>query len=221
MAHDEPAATVDAAPEDAHVVLPANVKSLPLAPAIAMELMFKGAVPLFESVSTLAALLLFCVVFGNVTGPAGVIVIAGAAGAVPVPLNATLCGLPVALSVICSVACRTPLALGVNVMPMTHDEPAATAEPAPEEVHVVLAAKANSPVLAPVIAIEVMFNVAVPLFSTVSVLAALVVLCVVFENVIAPAGMNLKAGAACAVPSPLSATLCGLPEALSAICSVA
>jgi len=39
----------------------------------------------------------------------------GAVGAVPVPVNGTVCGLPPALSVIVSVPARAPSTVGVNV----------------------------------------------------------------------------------------------------------
>jgi hypothetical protein len=175
IAHDEPAATVAPAPEAAHVVPAANAKSPALTPLMAIALMFNGAVPVFSTVKTLAALVVFCVVLGNDSAPGGRNFTTGTAGAVPLPLSPTLCGLPLALSVICNVACRTPVALGVNVRAIAHDELAAIVAPAPEAAHVVPAANAKSPAFTPAIAMEEIINAPVPLLESVSTLAALVV----------------------------------------------
>src|ERR1700674_5902832 len=47
-------------------------------------------------------------------------------GAMPVPVKANVCGLPVALSVTFTVAVRAPFAVGVNVAAMVQLAPAAT-----------------------------------------------------------------------------------------------
>ena len=147
----------------------------------------------------------------------GVIVTAGALGFedVPVPLSATLCGLSEALSAICNVACRTPTALGVNVIPSMQLAFAATAA-----VHV-LVDTAKSPAFAPATVVAVMFNAAVPSFVTVNTTGALAVFCTVFGNNTGPAGVIVTAGPACAVPVPVSARVCGLSDASSAICKFA
>jgi len=71
---------------------------------------------------------------------------------VPVPVSETLCGLPGALSVMLTLAARFPVAVGVNVTLI-----------------------AQSPLLAPVMAMLAMVNGAVPLFVSVTLCAALVV----------------------------------------------
>ncbi len=92
---------------------------------VAMLLMVSVAVPLLVSVTVCAALVVpTCwllkvrVLLDNVT-----------AGAIPVPLRLTLCGLPAALSVIDSVPVRVPVAVGVKVTLMVQLAPAATEAP--------------------------------------------------------------------------------------------
>ena len=53
----------------------------------------------------------------------------GAAAVVPVPLNATLCGEPVALSAMETAAVKLAADAGVKVTAMLHDAPAATVLP--------------------------------------------------------------------------------------------
>lgn len=48
-----------------------------------------------------------------------------AAGATPVPLSCTLCGLPLAVSVICRTPLTGPLAVGLNATLIWHDAPPA------------------------------------------------------------------------------------------------
>ena len=151
-------------------------------------------------------------VFGKVRLPAGVIVTPGVAGAVPVPLSPTLCGLPVALSATCSAAFRTPTALGVNVT-ATVQVPFAATVALPQ----VLEAIAKSLALAPAKVTVVIFSEAFPLLVTVTLICALVVPCVMEGNVTVPEGLIVTAGAACAVPFPVSVSVCGLPAASSAM----
>ena len=96
-------------------------------------------------------------------------VIPGAvAAAVAVPVNATSCGLPVALSAIDSEAALVPVAVGLKTTLMVHEAPTATLEP---QVLVSLKSPASVPVtLIPVIASE-----AVPLLVSVTVCDALLV----------------------------------------------
>ena len=75
------------------------VKSDALAPEIPILAKVRGALPVLLSVTAMAALVVLTVCDGNVTD-AGEIDATGAAIAAPVPLRVTLCGLPVALSVI-------------------------------------------------------------------------------------------------------------------------
>jgi len=75
--------------------------------------------------------------------------------------------------------------------------------------HVVVCEK--SPLFAPMRAMLVMFRVAVPLFVSVTACAALAVVtsCPAKFRLV---GARVTAGA---MPAPVSATLCGVPEALS------
>ncbi len=92
---------------------------------VAMLLMLSVAVPLLVSVTACAALVVpTCwllkvrVLLDNVT-----------AGAIPVPLRLTLCGLFGALSVIDSVPVRVPVTVGVKVTLIVQLAPAATEVP--------------------------------------------------------------------------------------------
>lgn len=89
----------------------------------------------------------------------------------PVPLSATVCGLPAASSPIEMLALRLPLALGENVALMVQLAPAASVvEPVG---HVLVCAK--SPALVPVIPILLMERADVPLLVSVVVCEGLVV----------------------------------------------
>jgi hypothetical protein len=87
---------------------------------------------------------------------------------VPVPESATVCGLPVALSLIDRLAVRPFLANGVKVMLMVQLAPAATDVP---QVLVWL----KSPGFVPVSVKLVMVSVPVPLLVSVTFCAALLV----------------------------------------------
>src|SRR5437016_2908473 len=87
------------------------------------------------------------------------------AGAVPVPLSDTVCGLPVALSAIVTAPVRVPVAVGVNVTPMVQLAPAASDAP-----QVLVSAKS------PLAAILVMLRAALPVLVRVTVCETLVVL---------------------------------------------
>lgn len=52
-----------------------------------------------------------------------------ATGATPLPVRVTVCGLPLALSVMVSVPGREPVAVGVKVILKVQFAPAASAEP--------------------------------------------------------------------------------------------
>ena len=87
-----------------------------------------------------------------------------ALGAMPVPERATVCGLPVALSVTVIVPGRLPTAVGVNVTLMEQLAPAA--REAPQVLVWAYGALAT---------MLVMFSAAVPELVNVTVCAALVV----------------------------------------------
>jgi len=92
-------------------------------------------------------------------------------GTVPVPLNGKECGLPEALSAIENEAERAPEAAGVKVAPSVQlFVGASTVVP----VHVVPDI-AKSPMFVPVIDTPVIFRLALPLFVSVALIAALVV----------------------------------------------
>lgn len=82
----------------------------------------------------------------------------------PAPVSDTVCGDPLALSVMVSVPARDPPAVGVNVTEIVQFAPAATLAP-----QVLVSAKS------PEAAIDVIFNAAAPLLVSVTVSAALVV----------------------------------------------
>jgi hypothetical protein len=129
---------------------------------------------------------------------------------VPVPLKGTACGLPEALSVIVTFAVRFPVAVGLNVTLIEQFAAAATLAP-----HVFVSEK--SPPFVPVMAMLVMFKVAVPLLVSVTFCAALAVVtsCPAKFRLV---GASVTAGA---VPVPVRATLCGLPGALFVIVTLA
>jgi hypothetical protein len=77
----------------------------------------------------------------------------------PVPLSATVCGLPAALSVIFMEAVRIPVAEGVKVMLAVQLAPGATELP-----HVLVREK--SPALGPVTRMLAIFKDALPLLVT-------------------------------------------------------
>ena len=116
------------------------------------------------------------------------------------PVRDTLCGLPDALSFTETAPDRIPVAVGVKVTLIEQFAPAASVAP-----HVFVSAK--SPLL-------VMLEIAMaslPVFESVILCAALVV-----PTGCAPkfrlVGVRLATGAP---PVPASATMCGLPEAVS------
>ena len=89
------------------------------------------------------------------------LVITGA-GATPVPVRLTLCGLPLALSVRMRAALRVPLAVGVKVTLIVQLPPAATLDP-----HVLVSAKSLG--LAPARVRLEMLRAALPVLVSVMV----------------------------------------------------
>ena len=128
-----------------------------------------------------------------------------AAVEVPVPESATVWGLPVALSEMLSSPVRVPLADGVKVRPIVQLAPAATAAPQ-------LLAWEKSLALAPEIATVVIVSVALPEFVKVTICAALTIPTDTFPNAI----LGVERLTAAFAPVPESATVWGLPAALSA-----
>ncbi len=91
----------------------------------------------------------------------------------PVPIRLIVCGLPLASSVMLTLATRLPLAVGVKVTTILQ---LAAARTVPLVGQVVEAVKVKSLLLAPVMARAVIFKVALPVLVSITVCAALVVL---------------------------------------------
>ena len=115
------------------------------------------------------------------------VMVTGELGVIPVPLSEIPCGLSNALSLICKVAWRNPVAEGVNVALMVQVALAARAAP----VQVPVAAK--SAAFAPVTATVVIFSGAVPELVTVRTTGELVTFWVVSGNEIGPEGVMVTA----------------------------
>ena len=97
--------------------------------------------------------------------------------AVPVPVRATVCGLPEASSAMLTLALLAPVAVGPKLTPKLQLAAAFNAlAPNGQAVPLVGAPKVKSPGLAPVRVMPVMFNVAVPLLVMVTLVTALCVL---------------------------------------------
>src|SRR6202521_5998839 len=128
-----------------------------------MLVMFSNAVPEFVSVTVCAALAVLSCWVAKVRLVADKLT-AGAATVVPLPVRLTVCGLPVALSVMVMVPGRLPVAVGVKVTVMVQLAAAATDVP-----QVLVWAYC---VLA---AMLVRLSAAVPVLVSVTVCAALVV----------------------------------------------
>ena len=125
------------------------------------------------------------------------------------PVNATVCGEPAALSATLTFALTEPLAVGVNVTLIVQLEPLVSVEP-----QVFVCPKLLE--LAPVIVTAMPVMVAVPLFVSVMGDDALVVESVPSVSV-SDVGENVATGAVV----PLRLTVCGEPVTLSAMFSVA
>ena len=144
-------------------------KSPAFVPATVMLVIVRAAVPLFVSVTDLAAL-----VVPTFWAPklrlVGFSVTAGAE-TVPVPESATLCGLPVALSLIVTLALRLPVAEGENVTLIAQFAPAASVFGLSGQVFV----WAKSAAFVPLTPTLLIVSAAVPLLVSVTDFAALVV----------------------------------------------
>src|SRR5262249_4358787 len=123
-----------------------------------------------------------------------------APGTAPVPLTATVCGLPGALSAIDTLATRAPTAVGVKVTGVVQLAFAASVLGAIGQVG--FGANAKSPAFVPPSVIELIVSGAVPVFFSVTDCSGLVVLTVWLPKV-RLAGVSVTAGC---VPLPLSAT---------------
>jgi len=141
-----------------HVLV--SAKSPLLAPLRAILEIVNGPVPLFVSVTVWAALAVV------INWPAKVRVSGESVttGTTPVPVRDTLCGLPVALSVMLTLAVRLPVAVGLKVTLIVQFAPAARVALLAGQVFV----SAKSPLSVPVTAILAIVSEAVPvLFSVI------------------------------------------------------
>jgi hypothetical protein len=129
---------------------------------------------------------------------------------VPVPLSATVCGLPLASSVTVSVPVRLPVAVGLNVTLGWQLDAAVRVAP-----HGFGVDTAKSPEAV----IEAMFSVALPLFFRVTGWPVLVVVTSCPGNV-KFAGVRTATGAV-AEPVPVRVTDCGLLTSTSVKTSLA
>jgi len=178
-----------------------------LVPVSVSEVSVKAAVPEFFTVTTCAAVVIPTTVDANVRLVGDNVT----AGAVPVPVIATVCGEPVALSATASEAVSVPVVAGLNSTDTAQVAPTASVV-----VHVFAEIRYEL-ALVPVSVSDVSVNTAVPEFLTVTTCAAVVVPTTVDANV-KLVGDNVTAGA---VPVPVIATVCGEPVALSATASEA
>lgn len=122
---------------------------------------------------------------------------------VPMPLSVIVRGLPLALSVMVMVAERMPGAEGRNVIVIVQLAPAFTLAPQ-------LSVRVKSPAFAPLTVILVIVSVVPPLFVSVTVCAALVVL-TTWPLKFTDVAESMTLGGV--VPVPLRAAVCGLPGA--------
>ena len=144
-----------------------TAKLLALAPVRVMLLTVSGALPVFDSVTVLGALVVFtfCLLKVRLVGDRV------AVGAAPVPDTPAVWGLLLALSVTANVALRVPVAVGAKVTLMVQVALAAKVEGLRGQLSVC----PKSPGLVPVKPMLVMVS-AVPLgFESVTALGALVV----------------------------------------------
>src|SRR5216684_1992106 len=152
------------------------------------------AVPLFVSVTACAALVV------PMLWPTKVRLVGDTLAVVPVPLpvpvRLTVCGLPVALSVIVRVPLLVPEAVGVNVTLIVQLDPADTADP-----QLFVCPKS------PLVEMRLTLRNAVPVLLNVTVWAPLVVptvwlakVSVVGETLVVDASVILAAKASCRPP---------------------
>jgi hypothetical protein len=129
-------------------------------------------------------------------------------GAVPVPVRLTVCVAGLALSVMVKVAVSEPARVGVKVTLRVQLAPAVSLEPQ-------LLVWAKSLLFVPAMVTPVTLSVVLPVFNSVTVCAALVVLSTWLPNE-RVVGDRL---ATAPTPVPVSITVCGLIVALSVMVS--
>ncbi|MDQ1406466.1 MAG: hypothetical protein QOG55_2095 [Acidobacteriaceae bacterium] len=131
-----------------------------------------------------------------------------------VPATVIICGELAASSAIEMVSVPLPLASGAKLTAM--EQLAFDAIAAAQG----LAGLINSETFAPLYATLEICRGALPELVTVTVVGLLMVPCVAATDTEEGVMVTVGAVDVVAVPVPLSATLCGLPEALSEICSI-
>ena len=131
---------------------------------------------------------------------------------VPVPFRVVDCGEPDALSATCRVAEKPAADAGVNVTEMVQLNPASSDSP-----QVLVSAKSDG--LPPTMVMPLMFSVALPVFESVAVCAALVVPETAVN--VSVAGVSAATGAGGGVPVPVSVVDCVVGVALSVMVSIA
>ena len=156
-----------------HVVV--SAKSAGLAPVMLMPLMLSVAFPVLDSVTVCAAAVEPAVVDAKAR-VVGESVATGAAGATPVPVNATVCGEPVALSETERDAPKLAADAGVKVTPMLQVPRDAS------DVPQVLVETAKSAGLAPVMLTPEIASAALPGLDRVMDWAVAIAPTVVFVN---------------------------------------
>jgi len=117
-------------------------------------------------------------------------------GVVAAPVRVLVCGEPAALSVTVSVAESVPAALGAKTTEIVQEPPAASALPQ-------LFVEVNEELLVPATLMLLMFSVALPVFVSVAVCAAVVVP-VDIDPKSSLEGVSVAAGAAVLVPVPVN-----------------
>ena len=142
---------------------------------IATLVILSAALPVFESVTVWAALVVPTFWLANVN-EVGERLAAAVDAATPEPVRLAVWGLPLALSVTVTLAVLVPDAVGLKVTLIAQVVPAATEPP-----QVLLWAK--SPLLVPVTAMLLMLSAALPVLDSVIAWAALVVPTFWFANV--------------------------------------
>jgi hypothetical protein len=187
-------------------------KLLELVPMTEMLVMVSAAVPAFDSVIGKAVAAVPIKVPGKASG-FGVRAACGVGAVVPVPVRVTVWGEPDALSATESVAEKLVAEAGVKLISTRQLVPAASVVP-----QVVADVVAKSLGFVPVMLMTIPVSVALPVFDRVTGRAAAVDATVVFGKA---SGFGLSPATGAAVPLPVSVTVCGEPDALSATESVA
>src|ERR1017187_1271156 len=187
---------VAAAASDVPQVVADLRKDVAFVPVMVSDVSVKAAVPEFLTVTTCAAVVTPTVVDAKVR-LVGVRVTAGPAAAVPVPVRATVCGDPVALSAIDSEAVSAPAAAGLNSTETV--QVAATASDVPQ----VVADLRKDVAFVPVTVSDVSVRAAVPEFFTVTSCAAVVTPTAV-EAKLRLVGVSVTAGAVTAAAHALT-----------------